>query len=1246
MNLGEYRLQAQIGAGSDGPSYRAEDPSTGRPVEIRSLEGAKADLHRWEDLIPRLRMLAIVDHPGIVDLLGLELKHNPPFAVLQWTEAPSLASALADRIPLDRVEALGLARALAEALASAHRLGLSHGRLGPSTILSGGEAVPIQLDFTGIEARARSESEGPDRADAAFRAPETAGPGRVSPKADLYSLGVLLSWLLTGHPERPPKTLAETADGDRSRAQTALTVADSETELDQLVQQLLQHDPDDRPSAREVAESLRRLLSQSEGDRSAADSKPSLASPVDARDQGNAAGAPSAVAVGDRLGRFRLVEKLGQGGMGAVFRAEDLADGSVVALKVLKAELIGRKESLRRFKKEARLLSEIQNPYVTNFVEVNEDGGVHYIALEYVRGESLGSRLARVGRLAEPVALAIMAEVAEALSAAHERGIVHRDIKPDNILLLDPDGPTPEAPSDATIDLTFSTGIVPTIKLSDFGIARHVVETESLALTQDHAVIGTPAYMAPEQGSGGAIDPRTDVYAMGSTLFHLLAGRPPFSAGGLMELIAKHRNEPPPAIRTLVPGISEGACQVVEKALAKAPDDRYPDASAMLDDLRRVLRGEPTSITAHPRLPESDPSRVLQFDFRWELDAPPRALWPLVTNTERLNRAIGLPAVQFHDHRGADQKPRREAEARMGGLLTNWEEHPFEWVEPRRFGVLRTYTRGPFRWVVSLVELAARPGGGTTLTHRIRLEPASTLLRPVVRMQVGGSMRRALERVYRRIDAAISGRLGPGLVRDPFEEPHQLPRSRLRRLEAGLDRLIASGADPAVTEALGVFLEQAPAQEGARIRPLALARRLGLDPDKTANVCLQAAKEGLLVLLWDLLCPVCRIPSEVKETLRALKDHGRCEACNLDYELDFGNSIELIFRVHSEIRDAETATYCVGGPAHSPHVVAQVRVAPGERVEIGLELSEGDYVLRGPQLPFQAGFHVKPGAPSGRWEVDLARAPDLDRPQALRPGSQVLLLENSHNQELVARVERTASRDDALTAARASSLALFRDLFPEEVMAPGQLASVRNLTLLVTDLVGADALYERLGDARAFGVIHGHLLAQEQWIRQAGGAVVKTVGEGVLAAFDDPASAVQAAFDLLTRGAPEINGNRTDADHERLNGPHALSLQARAAIHRGAAMVATLNDHLDYFGAAVNLAVNLTRNVQGGELALSSPVASDPRVAALFAPLGIETEVVATKLPGSARGFFHKVKPPLDEDGTRAQTMQETLDVV
>jgi class 3 adenylate cyclase len=211
----------------------------------------------------------------------------------------------------------------------------------------------------------------------------------------------------------------------------------------------------------------------------------------------------------------------------------------------------------------------------------------------------------------------------------------------------------------------------------------------------------------------------------------------------------------------------------------------------------------------------------------------------------------------------------------------------------------------------------------------------------------------------------------------------------------------------------------------------------------------------------------------------------------------------------------------------------------------------------------------------------------------------VLELFNPHDRELVVRLERTAPRDDALTAARASALALFRRLFPAEVLAPGQLVSVSTVNLLLVGVEGADALYERLGEAGAFGVFHEHLLALEGHFRSHGGALVKAVGEGALAAFPDAASAVRAALAL----------------------PPAEGLRRRAVVHRGPALAATINDHLDYFGLTVRQAERLLE-LAGADVLLSQAVMDDPRVAE---QVHDRAAVERADLPGLAGAIVHRV---------------------
>jgi serine/threonine protein kinase/class 3 adenylate cyclase len=1038
-----------------------------------------------------------------------------------------------------------------------------------------------KLDFSGCEVGFPVETARAQSLDAAFRDGDPGGTPAALRAADLHGLGALLSWLLTGRVDREPS-------GPRLERGSI---------LGSLVNGLLADDPAERPTAREVEEQLAGLLAPMDAtgnwEKSGATIAQSYIPPLKTRLE------PTVLdAAASRLGRYRLLEKLGEGGQGVVYRAVDPADGSVVAIKVLRANRTDNTDILKRFRKEARLLAEANNPHVVNLLEFNDEEGLPYMVLEFVAGEGLDQVLAKRQRLDERTALAIMAEVARGLMQAHERGIVHRDIKPANIVLQSvrpalavPLGETieeasgPQAGSAEPAAVAVQTADAPPrVKISDFGLARHVVDSESLALTAAGALLGTPHYMSPEQWTGRAIDPRTDVYAMGATLFHLLAGRPPFAAQSRDALCAKHCNEPPPRLATLNPMISGAVAQMVERALSKQPEDRFSDAGAMLRHLEALLHGKPSDLAIHPRLPDCDPQRMLEFEFRWELESAPRQLWPLVTDTDRLDRAIGFPPVRYSTHYEPARGVRTFIEGRKAGTTEAGEQHAYEWVEPRRMGVLREYSKGPFRWLVSVVELLPRPGGGTTLVHRLRLEPSSWKIRIGSRWGVGDSLRKSLERVYQRIDATLKSQRQRGRFEtDPFEEPDLITGPRRERLERLLDRLIEHGIDSSTAERLGEYLARGSGLEIARIRPLALADRWGVDPDQLVTACLRGASEGLLELHWDLLCPVCRISCQVTDTLRAIGEHAYCEACHLDFQLDFANSIELIFRVHPEIRRADLGTYCIGGPAHSPHVFAQVRVAPRERIELDLELPEGTYRLRGPQLPWSVDFQVQKAATIRHWDIDLATGPEVASLLALRAGAQVLILTNGHDRELLIRVERRASRNDALTAARAASLALFRELFPGEILAPRKLATVSNVTLLVTALDDdqADALYHDLDDARAFNVIHEHFERLGAAIREGGGAVVKTMGEGLIASFADVSAAVRTALSL---------------PHQLATCEATRSLRLRAGVHRGRMLAATLNDQLDYFGTTPRQATAILEYARGDELVLTKKLSQKASV--------------------------------------------------
>jgi serine/threonine-protein kinase len=262
------------------------------------------------------------------------------------------------------------------------------------------------------------------------------------------------------------------------------------------------------------------------------------------------------------LGDFRLIAKLGEGGMGTVFRARQISKPRDVAVKVLSKQVAGRPGFIERFHREGRLMARLDHPHIIRCFAIGESHGFHYLAMEFAAGGSIQDWLNKLGRFAVADAVHVIVACAKALAHAHALGMIHRDIKPDNMLLT-------------------TDGVV---KLADLGLAKE--EDDALDLTRTGIGIGTPIYAAPEQSRDAKrVDGRSDLYALGCVLYHLLAGRPPFEANNLLDLIlAKEKGTFTP-IRRHVPDAPAVLDRILTRLLAYQPERRYPDCGELIDDL-------------------------------------------------------------------------------------------------------------------------------------------------------------------------------------------------------------------------------------------------------------------------------------------------------------------------------------------------------------------------------------------------------------------------------------------------------------------------------------------------------------------------------------------------------------------------------------------------------------------------------------------------------------------------------------
>ena len=265
--------------------------------------------------------------------------------------------------------------------------------------------------------------------------------------------------------------------------------------------------------------------------------------------------------------RYQIIKSIGEGGMANVYLAYDTILDRNVAVKVLRGDLASDEKFVRRFQREALAASSLYNENIVEVYDVGEDNGQYYIVMEYIDGKHLKTLLKKRGKLTIPEAVDIMSQIASGLSVAHDQYLIHRDIKPQNIMILE-------------------NGLV---KITDFGIAMAMNSTQ---LTQTNSVMGSVHYLPPEQASGKGASLQSDIYSMGILMYELLTGKLPYHGDNAVEIALKHLKEPLPSIRDELPSIPQSVENIIIKATAKNPKNRYADAKEMLEDLKTCLNEE------------------------------------------------------------------------------------------------------------------------------------------------------------------------------------------------------------------------------------------------------------------------------------------------------------------------------------------------------------------------------------------------------------------------------------------------------------------------------------------------------------------------------------------------------------------------------------------------------------------------------------------------------------------------------
>jgi class 3 adenylate cyclase len=578
----------------------------------------------------------------------------------------------------------------------------------------------------------------------------------------------------------------------------------------------------------------------------------------------------------------------------------------------------------------------------------------------------------------------------------------------------------------------------------------------------------------------------------------------------------------------------------------------------------------------HPWPAEFAKEKRIERLWTFELPGTPQALWPFISDTSRMNRALGTAEMTFVEKDG-----KRYGSSKTGGVKHEWLEVPWNWVAEQWLTSTRIYERGFMRVMYAIHRLEPTPTG-TRVYLYFGAVPRGALYAAALRIGFP-----SLERAYRRVLPALASqldRLRPDILQLP---PPPLADESEARLRAGRDQLVAEGLDTACVDKLVEWIRTGDDADLHRIQVRERARVWKVPEFEMLRAALHATRAGLLDLSWDTICPHCRGLREETGKLAALKAEGHCEVCQVDFTTDQLEAVEVTFRVHPSIRDVPERLYCSAEPATKDHIRVQTSVAPGAKAVIHPRLEPGRYTV-------WAGHR-------GGWYLDVdadgpAQVTYEDHPEGTivhASTKPAVTFENDGTETETFTIERAKWSDDALRPGALLSFQEFRDLFSEEYIGADVKLAVGEQTLLFTDVVGSTAFYASRGDPAAFVEIKKHFDEVFAIVTKNRGAVVKTIGDAVMATFVNPVDALRASQQIHQA----FNPQRSDTP-----------IRLRISLNTGPCIAVRLNANADFFGGTVNIAAKLQALAEGYQIAMSDTTYSSAGVAEFLAEQKAELE--------------------------------------
>ncbi len=583
------------------------------------------------------------------------------------------------------------------------------------------------------------------------------------------------------------------------------------------------------------------------------------------------------------------------------------------------------------------------------------------------------------------------------------------------------------------------------------------------------------------------------------------------------------------------------------------------------------------------------------FQFEIPLDASKEKIWRYVSDTDRVNQLLGEPTIEYEDSPNERGGSFKEGIQKNTGFALRFKELAPEWVKEQFFQIVREHTSGPLKRFIHRIDLYEQEGK-IILKNTIRVILRWKLLAPINVVKFHLDVIPRYKKFYKNIESLPYNNYNIGVLEikkntKPEELTSLLHKFSLISHNDLLCNLIAS------------FILKSTDIDLLKIRPYRLATIWNEKKKEVLEFFLKGTKEGFFDLNWDVLCPSCRGAKSSSNSLLNMKKQVHCSSCNINYEADFDKSVELTFTPNPTIRQILGGIYCASGPGNTPHIHLQIRLQPNENKEVVYRLLPGIYKIYSLQTKAIVDLKIdSSGENSENISFDGIKFEQLH----LTPGNKKFFFANLDQQgEIVVKLEHAIWLENIVTASEVTAMHEFRELFSSEVLRPGEEIGVKNLSILFTDLKGSTEFYNSRGDAFAYKAVSNHFQILIENITKYDGAIVKTIGDAIMAIFFLPVNAVLYAIQVQ-KEIKDLNKKEYGED----------VLILKVGIHIGSVLAVNQNEKLDYFGKTVNLAARVEGKCKGGDIVITKLLYENEQVKELIKKENIQIEIFESNLKG------------------------------